>query len=92
LLGMGILLIHQDDAHQDDAHQGDDQLGDAQQAVVYFARAAELQPSPRAFFLLGRTLARLGRNAEARAALLSALKLQPDFADAQSALDSLGQP
>lgn len=77
LLGKGILL---------------DQQGDAQQAVLDFARAAEIQPSPQAFFLLGRTLARLGRNAEARAAFENALKLQPDFADAQAALNSLGRP
>jgi protein O-mannosyl-transferase len=75
-LGMGILL---------------DQQGDAQQAALDFARAAEIQPNPRAFFLLGRTLARLDRKAEARAAFENALKLQPDFADAQAALDSLGQ-
>jgi tetratricopeptide (TPR) repeat protein len=75
-LGMGILL---------------DQQGDSQQAAVDFARAAQFQPSPQAFFLLGRTLARLGRKAEARAALENSLKLQPDFADAQAALASLSQ-
>jgi tetratricopeptide (TPR) repeat protein len=86
-LGMGLLLLHQGDAKQDDATQ----RGDAQQAALDFARAAEIQPSPQAFLLLGRTLAGLGRNAEARSALENALKLQPDFADAQAALDSLGQ-
>ena len=74
-LGLGILV---------------DQQGNPQQAALNFARSAELQPSPPAFFLLGRTLAKLGRKAEARSALQNALTLQPDFTDAQKALDNLG--
>lgn len=73
-LGLGIL---------------DDQQGNPQQAALDFDRSAEIQPSPQVFFLLGRTLAKLGRKAEARSALENALKLQPDFNDAQKTLDHL---
>jgi len=74
-LGMGILL---------------EQQGDLQPAALDFARVAELQPTPEAFFLLGRALAQMDRKSEARVAFENALKLQPGFAGAQAALDSLG--
>jgi len=74
-IGMGILV---------------EQQGDLQQAAIDFGRGAELQPTPEAFLHLGRSLAHLDRNSEARLAFENALKLRPDFGDAQSALDSLG--
>jgi tetratricopeptide (TPR) repeat protein len=75
-LGMGLLL---------------EQQGDLQQAAADMARAAEIQPDPQTYFLLGRTMARLNRVAEARVAFENALKLQPEFVEAQRALDALGR-
>jgi Flp pilus assembly protein TadD len=75
-LGMGLLFEEQ---------------GNLQQAAMDIARAAEIQADPQTYFLLGRTMARLNRNAEARVAFENALKLQPEFAEAQRALDALGR-
>jgi Flp pilus assembly protein TadD len=68
-----------------------EQQGDLQQAAADMARAAEIQPDPQTYFLLGRTMARLNRVAEARVAFENALKLQPEFVEAQRALDALGR-
>jgi tetratricopeptide (TPR) repeat protein len=75
-LGMGMLL---------------EQQGNLGQATADFARAAEIQPEPQTYLLLGRSLAQHGQAAEARVAFENALKLQPDFVEAQRALDALGR-
>jgi tetratricopeptide (TPR) repeat protein len=58
-------------------------------AIQDFSRSIELQPTPQAYLELGRTLAQSGRTAEALDAYQQALKLSPDFTEAQQAADEL---
>jgi tetratricopeptide (TPR) repeat protein len=55
-------------------------LGSYEQAVAWFRRAIEANRShPRVHFVLGATLAQLGRLDEARAAVKAGLALSPTF-------------
>jgi Flp pilus assembly protein TadD len=60
-----------------------------EEAVSDLSRSLELQPSAQGYFELGRTLAQMGRIPQALAAYQQALKISPDFADAQQAADAL---
>jgi tetratricopeptide (TPR) repeat protein len=66
--------------------------GKPQEAIRCFARSIELKPSDQAYFELGRMLAQTGRTTEAIAAYEFALKISPDLAGAQQALEALRQP
>lgn len=63
--------------------------GQMSEAVTDISRSIELQPTPQACLELGRTLAQSGRTADAVDAYQQALKLAPDYTEAQQALDSL---
>jgi tetratricopeptide (TPR) repeat protein len=63
--------------------------GEVDDAIRDFSRALELQPSLEEYLSLGRALAQANRRPEALAAYQQALKLAPDSADAQRAVDSL---
>jgi protein O-mannosyl-transferase len=65
--------------------------GKLQEAIRDFVRSLELQPSAQAYFELGQTLARSGRNSEALAAYEFALKISPNLTEAQKAVDALRQ-
>jgi Flp pilus assembly protein TadD len=65
--------------------------GNLAEAVSDLARSLELQPTPQAYFEIGRTLAQAGRIPEALEAFQSALQLAPDFTEAQQAADALRQ-
>jgi len=65
--------------------------GKLQEAIRDFVRSLELQPSAQAYFELGQTLARSGRNSEALAAYEFALKISPNLPEAQEAVDALRQ-
>jgi protein O-mannosyl-transferase len=73
-LGMGQLLEKQN------------QLDDA---IRNYSRSVELLPSDTGFLLLGHALESAGRRAEALAAYQTALKLSPENAEAQHAVDAL---
>lgn len=68
-----------------------DREGKSQEAMHDFAVSLELQPTPQVYFQLGNMLAKSGRNAEALTAYQQALKLSPEFAEAQQAADRLRQ-
>jgi Tfp pilus assembly protein PilF len=51
--------------------------GKLAEALPYFKRAAELQPSGQGYLQLAKVLAQTGHKAEARAALETALRLEP---------------
>ncbi len=63
--------------------------GQMSEAVTDISRSIELQPTPQAYLELGRTLMQSGRTAEALDAYQQALKLAPDYTEAQQALDAL---
>jgi len=65
--------------------------GQMSEAVTDISRSIELQPTPQAYLELGRTLMQSGRTAEALDAYQQALKLAPDYTEAQQALDALRQ-
>jgi len=65
--------------------------GKLAEAISDLSRAVELRPTPRAYYELGRTLALAGRSAEALDAYEQALKIAPDFAEAQQAAAALRQ-
>jgi len=74
LIGRG--LIEQDQGQLDAAFED-------------FTRAAEVAPSPTALYLQGYVLEKKGRLSDAIAAYENALKLSPDFKDAQARLENL---
>lgn len=76
-LGLGLLALQQ---------------GKLDEAIADFSRSVAAQPTAQGFYELGHTLALTGRTAEALQAYQQALKVDPDFAQAQEALDALGQP
>lgn len=65
--------------------------GKLDEAISDLSRSLELQPTAQGFFQLGRTLARAGQSAEALDAYRQALKITPDFAEAQQAVEVLRQ-
>ncbi|HLZ39694.1 MAG TPA: tetratricopeptide repeat protein [Candidatus Sulfotelmatobacter sp.] len=76
-LGLGLLAQRQ---------------GKLDEAIADFSRSVAAQPTAQGFYELGHTLAQTGRTAEALQAYQQALKVDPDFAQAQQALDAVGQP
>lgn len=66
--------------------------GSLDEAIRDFSRSVDLQPTAQAYTELGRTLAQAGRSNDALAAYQSALKLAPDFTEAQQAAEGLQQP
>jgi tetratricopeptide (TPR) repeat protein len=56
--------------------------GQTNDALELVERAAQIRPNPEAEYNLGRLLSQQGRLAEAESHLQSALKLQPEFAEA----------
>jgi protein O-mannosyl-transferase len=58
-------------------------------AVADFSRAAEIAPSPLAYFWLGRTLETKGDYARAENAYAAALRLAPGMPDARARLEAL---
>lgn len=62
------------------------------EAVSDLSRAAELQPTARGYFELGRAQAQARHIPEALDAYEQALKISPDFVEAQQAADALRQP
>ena len=65
--------------------------GKYDEAVTDLQRSVELNPTTHAYVALGRTFAHSGRATEARAAYQQALKINPDLAEAQQALQQLPQ-
>ena len=65
--------------------------GKAQEAIFDLSRSVELQPTAEGYLQLGRVMAQADRRAEALAAYEQALKISPDMAEAQDALDALRQ-
>ena len=61
------------------------------EAVSDLSRSVESQPTAQAYSELGRSLAQMGRNADAFNAYREALKISPDFAPARQGLDALQQ-
>jgi Flp pilus assembly protein TadD len=59
------------------------------EAINNYSRSVELRPTDRGFLLLGHALESAGRRAEAMAAYQQALKISPDLAEAQHAVDAL---
>ena len=73
-LGLGVLAERQ---------------GKLQEAISDFSHSIDAQPTAQAYFELGRTRAEMGQSGEARQAYEQALKISPDFSQAQQALDAL---
>ena len=67
------------------------QAGNFNEAVSDFSRSIELQPTAQAYVELGRTQLKMGHAPEALEAYQQALKINPDFTDAQQELDALRQ-
>ncbi|MGA8429110.1 MAG: tetratricopeptide repeat protein [Candidatus Sulfotelmatobacter sp.] len=65
--------------------------GKAQEAILDLSRSVELQPTAEGYLQLGRVFAQANRRAEALAAYEQALKVSPDMAEAQGALEALRQ-
>ena len=59
------------------------------EAINNYSRAVELRPTDRGFLFLGHALESAGRRSEALAAYRQALKISPDMAEAQHAVDEL---
>lgn len=66
--------------------------GNVEEAISDLSRSIELQPTTQAFYELGRTLAQAGKAPQALDAYEQALKISPEFAEAQQAADALRQP
>jgi protein O-mannosyl-transferase len=82
---------------QSNAYLGLGQLLEKQnrrtEAIENYVRSVGLRPTDRGFLLLGRALESEGHAGEALAAYQQALKLSPDSAEAQRAVDALaGKP
>lgn len=65
------------------------QEGKIEEAISDLSRSVELRPTPQGYLELGHTLAQAGRIGEALDAYQQALKLSPDFTEAQQAADAL---
>ena len=65
--------------------------GDIEEALRYFARFVDLQPSGQGYLQLARELAQANHRAEAFAAYQQALRLAPDLGDGHSVADLEGQ-
>jgi protein O-mannosyl-transferase len=65
------------------------QAGNMHRAKEQFAAALRLKPSARSYLNYARFLIKAGHHAEAVSALESALRLQPDFAEARQQLEQL---
>ena len=65
------------------------QEGKIEEAISDISRSVELRPTPQGYLELGRTLAQAGRVSEALDAYQQALKLSPDFTEAQQAAADL---
>ena len=65
--------------------------GKLTEAISDLSRSVELRPTPRSYYELGRALALAGRSREALDAYQQALKLAPDFSEAQQGADALWQ-
>jgi Flp pilus assembly protein TadD len=59
------------------------------EAINNYSRSVELRPTDKGFVLLGHALESAGRRAAALAAYQEALRLSPDMAEAQHAVDTL---
>jgi protein O-mannosyl-transferase len=75
-LGLGLLAQRQ---------------GKLGEAITDLSRSVDLQPTARAYFELGRTFTKTGHVAEAIDAYQEALKISPDWVEAQQAADALRQ-
>lgn len=62
---------------------------DYENAAADFAQAAQISPSPQAYFWLGRALEAKGDMKSAAGAYVGALRLAPGFAEAKARLDAL---
>lgn len=67
------------------------QAGNFSEAVSDFSRSIELQPTAQGYLELGRTQLKMGHAPEALEAYQRALKIDPDFSDAQQEIDALRQ-
>ncbi len=65
--------------------------GKLDEAISDLSRSVDLQPNARGYFELGRALAQAGHSAEALDAYQQALKISPDFVEAQQAAEALRQ-
>lgn len=63
--------------------------GKSEEAIGDFSRSVDAQPTARGYFELGRAYAQSGRSTQAIEAYHEALKISPDFADAQQALETV---
>jgi len=66
--------------------------GKFEEAISDLSRAVELQPTAQGYFELGRVLEQAGHVPEALDAYQQALKISPEFVEAQQAADALRQP
>jgi Tfp pilus assembly protein PilF len=67
------------------------QAGNYSEASSDFLRSIELRPTAEAYLELGRTQLKMGHAAEALDAYQQALKIDPDFTDAQQEIEALRQ-
>jgi tetratricopeptide (TPR) repeat protein len=65
--------------------------GKLDEATSDLSRSVELQPTAATYYELGQTLAQAGNIPQALAAYQQALKISPDFVDAQQAAEALRQ-
>ena len=65
--------------------------GKLNEAISDLSRSVELQPTAQGYLELGRALAQAGHVPEALDAYQQALKISPDFVEAQQAADALRQ-
>jgi protein O-mannosyl-transferase len=65
--------------------------GEVGEAITDLSHSVELQPTPEAFFHLGRLLTQVGHVPEAIGAYREALKLSPNLTEAQQAIDAIRQ-
>jgi len=76
-LGLGLLAQRQ---------------GKMEEAITDFSHSVQAQPTVQGYYELGHTLALTGRKAEALEDYQQALRLDPEFVQAQQALQALRQP
>lgn len=66
--------------------------GKMEEAITALSRSVTAQPTAQGYYELGNALALAGRATQALAAYQQALKVEPEFVQAQQALDALRQP